>query len=297
MEQEELNKAILERFNNLQPEIQEIIMSTTYEDNLYGIAKKYNLSDEQFKELELNTTLVLLGNTHPEEYKNELVDDLKITEELANKLILDIDEKILNKVLPIIKQNFIDDDENEKKFYNSDLENLDARFSNMPRDVQEAIAVSGWKEKIYQIAKKYSLTVEKMGVLEDITVRTLSGQSLSEQYENEVKGKVGLPEDKTKEMVAEINESIFKQIKDFMRNNSTIGEKTVRGVPLPPYVVEKKESIIPLPPQEKIDGISTRKSDIDMYREHGIEIISNEDRIESEVKKNEEVQLFLITKL
>ncbi|MCK9371497.1 hypothetical protein M0R04_16405, partial [Candidatus Dojkabacteria bacterium] len=215
MEQEHIQEAIIERFNNLQPEIQEIIINTNYDETLYDISKRYNLTDEQYREIELNTTLVLLGNTHPDKYKDELLEDLKIPENEVDSIIFEIKEKILNKVLPIIINNFKEDEELEKRIV-GEVEKeatiltskplvLDPKFASIPKAVQEAVALSGWKEKLYEIARKYSLTVDKMGVLEDITTKTIVGSIKADEFENEIRLKIDLPEDKLKEMISEIN--------------------------------------------------------------------------------------------
>ena len=271
----------------LSQDSRDAIDAVDWKQILLGMNNKFN--SEQIENLETETELLLCGLVNTTDYPKELEARMKIPEVEVSSLLDEMNRLIFKKMQEELEKRLDKNIAKNKNILKVDKNlNLDSRFSNMPRDVQEAIAVSGWKEKIYQIAKKYNLSVEKMGILEDITVKTLSGSTLSEQYENEVRNKVSLPEDKNKEMIAEINESIFKQIKDFMRNNSTIGEKTVHGVPLPPYVVEKKESILPpLPPQERTEGISRTKSDIDIYREHGIEIISSEDNIKPEIKKEE----------
>ena len=113
MDTEEIKKSIAERFNNLQPEIQDAIMSSNYEKNLYEIAQKHKLNVEQLGELELNTTLVLLGQTHPDEYADELEEDLKLPKEKIGEIVTDVNERIMKNIRELIKKNFADDDETE----------------------------------------------------------------------------------------------------------------------------------------------------------------------------------------
>lgn len=115
MEQEEIKKAIIERFNNLQPEIQEAIMDSNYEKNLYDVGKKYNLTIEQMGELEFNTTLVMLGQTHPDDYNKELLEDLKIPEEKINLIVSDINEIVLKPIRELLKKNFEEDNRVESE--------------------------------------------------------------------------------------------------------------------------------------------------------------------------------------
>lgn len=109
MDNEEIKNSIIERFNSLQPEIQEAIMNLDYENNLSEIGKKYNLNIEQMEEFELNTTLVMLGQTHPDEYGDGLMEDLHLSKEKTEKIVLEVKEKILNSIIFLLKKNFEDD--------------------------------------------------------------------------------------------------------------------------------------------------------------------------------------------
>jgi hypothetical protein len=140
---------------------------------------------------------------------------------------------------------------------------VDPRFVSLPKEVQEAISYSGWKEKMYDIAKKFKLNIEQTGLLEEITTKVILNTIHADQYENEIRSKIDLGDDKIKEMVIELNENIFKNIKEVMKNASGNEEKKI---PAPPYAktikneelgirnVEekiteiKKEDIVPLPP-------------------------------------------------
>lgn len=115
MDQENIRNLIIERFNSLQPEIQDAILDTAYEEKLSKISEKYNLSKEQWYDFEIHTTLVMLGNTHPEDYLNALIESLKISNDTALKIVTEVNETILKDILPILKQNFIDDDTEEEE--------------------------------------------------------------------------------------------------------------------------------------------------------------------------------------
>ena len=62
--------------------------------------------------------------------------------------------------------------------------NLDPNFSKLPESVQIAIANSDWKKKLYDIASKYKLTVEQMGMLEEITMKVMNNDIKPNLYEN-----------------------------------------------------------------------------------------------------------------
>jgi hypothetical protein len=216
----------------------------------------------------------------------------------------------------------------------------DPKFAGLQKELQEAIYYSNWRDKLYLISKKYNLAIDKKGELEDIIVKTISGVIHSDQLEKEVIENMNLSFEKSREMVSEINEAIFKNIKEVMVGGGTIknlsddktGEELIirneqegisknsikKGVPLPPYksnkneVLEIKNVNIPLPPYKSIkneelgikneEGLKLKNdnvvennsnfsnSETDMYREHGIEIIS-ENNYMAPVEEQEKISI------
>ena len=115
-EKEEIKNSIRERFDNLQPEIKDAIMSSNYEKNLFEIGQKHHLSIEQMGDLELNTTLMMLGDTHPDQYANELMGDLNLPEDKIYEIVDDVNERIMGNIREMIKANFDKDDHEEEAF-------------------------------------------------------------------------------------------------------------------------------------------------------------------------------------
>ncbi len=114
MDHEEMKDKILERFNNLQPEIQAAIMNSNYEKILYDIAQNHKLNIKEMGELEFNTTLVLLGQIHPDEYAMNLEEDLKLPKETIDAIVGEVNEQIMKNIREIIKKNFEKDAEDDK---------------------------------------------------------------------------------------------------------------------------------------------------------------------------------------
>ena len=292
------------------------IDAVNWKQIILGMNKKYN--SEQLEELDTETELLLCGLTNTIDFPKELETRMKIPKVEVALLLSEMDKLIFKKM----------QEELEKRLNGGVIENekigtginkplvLDPRFEKLPRDVQESIAHSDWREKIYYIAKKYQINVEKMGDLENITVKAILNEIKGTEYEDAIRSKIDMGDDKIKEMVREINENIFKNIKRGMMNEtmSRISMDTTRhdsaesDIPLPPYAA-KKEDVVPLPPppkkietktedipliknkdQNEIENIISNTSkgikETDMYREHGIEIISNE--YPSPIKKETE---------
>lgn len=93
-EMESIKADMQARFGLLPEELQQAIMSNEYQMKLYDIAKKYKLTYEQLGKLEMETTLVLLGMTHPDEYGMEIQKAIKTTPEILQNVIKEVGEQV-----------------------------------------------------------------------------------------------------------------------------------------------------------------------------------------------------------
>ncbi|MFA7000204.1 MAG: hypothetical protein WC241_03765 [Candidatus Paceibacterota bacterium] len=270
------------------------------------MGKKY--SAIQLETLETETELLLCGLVNTIDFPKELEARMKIPKVEVSMLLNEMDRLIFKKM----------QEELEKRLDNSNGDNknvldknkvlvFDLRFTSLPKDIQESIAYSNWKEKLYNIARKYKINVEQMGILEDITVKVILNTIAGNQYEDAIRSKIDLGNDKIKEMVGEINENIFKDIKRaekegvkvIKNEESGIKNEKTDKVPLPPYAKIIKNEEKPIQAQNEIENIisNTLKNtkETDMYKEHGIEIINNDqlpiikEETTSPVKKIEEI--------
>jgi hypothetical protein len=105
---------------------------------------------------------------------------------------------------------------------------LDPRFASLPKEVQDAIAKSNWKEKLYEIAPKYKLNIEQMGIFEDITIKVMLNTIHPDRYEEELASKIIIPKEDISNLVKDVNENILKKIRGLMEIKEEI--------PIPPYV-------------------------------------------------------------
>lgn len=96
-------KIIRERFDALPESIQELILSSNYQNTLIEIGKKYQLNVEQLGMLEQETTLVMMGLTPTQDFKNELVHELKIDNIKGNQIVTEINEKIFLPIRDLLK--------------------------------------------------------------------------------------------------------------------------------------------------------------------------------------------------
>ncbi|MFA6354930.1 MAG: hypothetical protein WCW65_00690 [Candidatus Paceibacterota bacterium] len=292
---EPLETQIAKARQNLREESRAAIDAVSWKLILKGINKKY--TEAQLEDLEIETELLLCGLVSTVDFPRELENRMRIPRAEVSALLNEMDKLIFKKMQEELERRLSGEASKEKVLYKKKEFIADPRFVNLPKDVQEAIYYSGWKEKIYDLAKKYGINIEKTGVLEEITIKTLSGTIKTNEYETEIKSKIGLPDDKNKELVVELNEKIFKNVQELMKGGIHV-EIGNEKIPAPPYIAKKGEEIpIPAPvykeatkensPQKEIENIildkelSTQETDI--YKESGIEIISNENKGEDSV--------------
>jgi hypothetical protein len=98
-----ITKIIKERFDTLPTMIQEVILSTHYEETLIEIGKQYNLNVEQLGILERETTLVMMGLTPTKDFETELTHELHVDKLKGAQIVKDINEKIFLKIRELLK--------------------------------------------------------------------------------------------------------------------------------------------------------------------------------------------------
>lgn len=96
-------RIIKEKFDALPESIQEVILSTNYEESLIEIGKKYNLNVGQLGILERETTLVMMGLTPTKDFEVELTRELNVDKMRGSQIVKDINEKVFLKIRDLLK--------------------------------------------------------------------------------------------------------------------------------------------------------------------------------------------------
>lgn len=100
---ENTTKIIKEKFDSLPENIQELIMSSNYQDTLIELGRKYQLNVEQMGILERETTLVLLGLSPTNTFETELTRELNIDKMKGSQIVTEINEKIFITIRDLLK--------------------------------------------------------------------------------------------------------------------------------------------------------------------------------------------------
>ena len=239
MDQQELQKNIALYYSKLPPEVQSIFAKMEWLENLKTLSASYNLNDEQVQELGTETTLVLLGIIHIEEYAQKLVA-LGLPTETTEKLLTEIDEKILKEVAPQLVETYNKNAEDLEKGDSQITESIDGRFAKLPEEVKKVIVDIGYNFKINSIAQEYKLNVPEMNTLEETTTKVITGAIHPDNFERELRTRLDLKEETARAMATAINAEILKPIRDKMEQVYT----------------KPKTTLYDIKPQRKVENLS-----------------------------------------
>jgi len=234
----------------LRKESREAIDAVNWKYVIQGINEKY--SAEQIEDLTLETELLLCGLLKTEDYSKELQTRMVLTRGEVDLLLNQLDESIFKKIQAELEKRI-----SGKRVETSTYKPLvfDPRFISMPKDVQEAIAQSDWRNKLYEISKNYKINIEQKGVLEDLTVRVIQNTIHPDKYESEVATKIPLLREDINHLVKDVNENILKNIRTLMEEGSVTTNDKLQ------INNEKREEVVPLPPYGKIITNETPKGE------------------------------------
>lgn len=91
---DDTQKELRTRFALLPQEIQDTITSSGFQMKLFELAKKHQLTYDELGQLELDTTMVLLGMSHPDTFGRDLKESLRKDDVITNSLVKEIDEQV-----------------------------------------------------------------------------------------------------------------------------------------------------------------------------------------------------------
>lgn len=220
MDKEELQQKIAFFYSKLPPKAQGVFSSMSWLETLKTISKKYGLNETQTETLGTETTLVLLGIIHPVEYEEALTKELGLGDNTVEKILIEIEESILKTVRPELLMAFESNKNGEVEEEPEIIEKLDTRFEKLPKEVENVIKETKYQAILYSIAKEYNLTVAQMGILEKSVTNLIAGSIHPDKFEDSLGSGLKMPLEITRKIVNDINERIFKKIREGLMKNS-----------------------------------------------------------------------------
>ena len=94
----DVREEMKQRFALLPEQLQKVIMGSDYQQKLFDIAKANKLTYDELSTLEIDTTMVLIGMTRPEEYRDEIQVQLKKNDAEVDVIVKDVNDKVFGPV-------------------------------------------------------------------------------------------------------------------------------------------------------------------------------------------------------
>ena len=250
MNPEELQKKIAEYFAKLPVDMQTMFASMEWMKTLENISTKFSLTTLQIQSLGTETTLLLLGIIHPDEFDNFIRTEMSLTKDTADKIIVEINLGILNKWRTALGETYEKNVAGEaERVYGGDVK-LDDRFAKLPPEIKDAITNSNYQAELASVAKAKGLSIDDMGKLEQVVNKVMLGIDHPESFEQNLKQALGVDSIKAGELTNEINEKVFKNIREVLKSHADVHAEPVIPTPQTPKTPTNIEpEMPPLPPK------------------------------------------------
>lgn len=223
MNQEELQKKIVEYYEKLTPEAQEVFSSMKWLEILETISEKYKLTEEKNQTLGTETMLVLLGIINIVEYETIIWDNLGLSEKTARDLFSEIDNAILKEIRPQLTKAFY---QNNKPTTEKLNEMIKEGMVKLPKETRETIENFGWEKITEEVAKKYSLNE-----IQIIDLKNQIGLILTEIVELDfialsIENNLNIDKEKALKISEEVIQQIFipilKNLENIIKKNLNV---------------------------------------------------------------------------
>jgi len=105
---------------------------------------------------------------------------------------------------------------------------LTEQFNALPKEIQDSILESNWKEVVHRITEKYSLHIDQGGAMETIVFLTMLGINEPTDFISNLKKEVRITQSLAQAITDEIQEEIFQKIRtDVMERQKNPKEEGV----------------------------------------------------------------------
>lgn len=220
MTPEELQNKIAEYFAKLPADMQAMFASMDWMKTLENTSAKFNLTELQIQSLGTETTLLLLGIIHPNEFDNFIHTEMSLPKDTADKILVEINLGILNKWRKDLEGAYDKNVAGEaERVYGGDVK-LDDRFAKLPPEVKDAIINSNYQTELASMAKAQGLSIDDMGKLEQVVNKVMLGIDHPETFEQNIKSALGTDTTKANTIATAVNEKVFKNIREVLKSHS-----------------------------------------------------------------------------
>lgn len=116
------------------------------------------------------------------------------------------------------------------------------KFNNAPNDIKILILDDNFDAEIILIGQEVGITDAQSLDVENEVIRVLLGELNPDKFEQAIEQKIGVSAETAKNIAAEIDKSIFSQVRDSL--NTLYGKQTLEQ-PAPPQTISPAPTIEP----------------------------------------------------
>ena len=106
MENDDFAKQVEERLAQLPEDIQNAIMASDFDQKMQAIGRAHNLHIDQAQQLGNETLLVMLGVSPMSGFTDDIIQEVRVSKEEADKIIADINTQILAPIRESMKKTY-----------------------------------------------------------------------------------------------------------------------------------------------------------------------------------------------
>ena len=118
------------------------------------------------------------------------------------------------------------------------------KYAELPQNLREAYESVRTTEILEEIGKKHGLQIDETGELVDETGYVMLGVTKPDEYIQKLEDALEIPREKAREVALEVNELVFKPIRDALKQVHRVGEykdPSQRQAPALPRVEIKRD--------------------------------------------------------
>ena len=110
-------------------------------------------------------------------------------------------------------------------------EEIITKYQELPEDLQRALVSPSFSNAITETGKKEGLAIDKIGELAEETGFVMLGMTAPSDYVKNLTARLGVPQEKAKMIAEEINQKIFKPVRESLKKLAYL--KTPKAPRLP----------------------------------------------------------------
>ncbi len=223
------NPSIEEHLKNLPPSIQALFNAKDWEHATEAVATEYLLNPDQTAGLKTEVAMTLIGLTDPRDLAKNLAENMDLAADLAEEITISISHQVLPPFIDALAE--IKTTATPKTDTSADIrtkfsritsrfsaDQMVERFAALSPKVQGIIMGNDIGATIGPIAQKYDLHVDQAGILAEVAILVILGLIRTTEFINEVEHRLVLPRTKATDIAYEIDQKLFKPIRDDLRN-------------------------------------------------------------------------------